>query len=336
MNMAGFIGNIDPKTYLQGISAIYCGEPKIQCVVTCFIKLGEIAFHSQGIIAIANLTCGRINNRKISALVLAMIPIVSVGILNISVRSFGAILTIVGIDRPTCEILILEIINNVRALTNAKRNGNNQTIAVMKSCCQSALKVCGGFIFGNSFKSEGFAIEYSDIAVIKAQSDIALFEDNFMKSVVNGSNNSQLSCFAKGNNDSALSECNLFGNNYLNGGFTYNLTAIYQLSGGCANLAVGNKQAVFYSSHRRIGKLPNCISRDFSLCSNKVGSNGCKLNGRTGGVVFIFCLDCGADKFSCGRSCGDNQNTMSSLTLCTIGRRTVDCELFAGALRKEA
>ena len=146
LNVTSIIRNIQPETDSYCICTINCGECKVQSMVTGFENLCEITLNSQCVVTVLYLTSCRIHNGDISTLVLTMVPVVTVIVCYLTVRACGAVLTVVCVDLPACEILILEIVNDLRTLTQAQvccsRNLTNCS-SQQRACCSNTFLTSG-------------------------------------------------------------------------------------------------------------------------------------------------------------------------------------------------
>jgi len=124
--VTGIVGNVNPKTYSKSVCGINGGENQVQCVVARFINLGEIAFYCQRIVAVAHFTGFSVDHGNIPTFVLTVVPEIAVIVGDFAVGADGAVFSVVGINRPTVQILIFKIIDNVRSFTQRNVGGDGQ------------------------------------------------------------------------------------------------------------------------------------------------------------------------------------------------------------------
>ena len=226
---------------------------------------------------------------------------------------------------------ILKIKENLRALTKVERCGGNQVSVMNKSCSKSALQVSGSICFLNRGKLQ--AVEYTKCIIGCSEYNVLCLKNYVIKTTVNGCVNSNFNFLIKRNCHNSLCKRKFSRNYDFNGMLANNLATIYHLCCYRSKLAVRYEHAILDGTHRRICELPLNVSRNFCLSTYQVGSKSRELNCASGSIVCTLGRNCCTSKSSISRSGCDEENTCSSRTLCTVGRRVINLQLFTGSLR---
>ena len=128
------IGNVDPEAHRNCVCCIDLGESHVKRMEACLIDLSKVAFHCKCIATVLYLTCCRVNDADVTKLVLTVIPVVTVIVLNLTVRTVRTVLRIVCRDAPALKVLILEVVSDLCSLT--ERNICNDG-ELTDGCCES-------------------------------------------------------------------------------------------------------------------------------------------------------------------------------------------------------
>ena len=323
LNVTSIVRNIQPEANSYCVCAINFREDKVQSVVTCLINLCEVTLNSQGVVTVLYLTGCSVYNRDIATLVLAMVPVVAISICHLAVRTRRTVLTIVCVDLPTCEVLILKVIDDFRALTQAE-----------VSCCGN-LTNCSceqGCSCSNTFltSSEVEAVDCTDVSIGECEGYIRSLQNNILAIICSGQ--AKVNCLAVRNCHVSKSKCQCVGHYNVDCMLTNNLAIIYELSCYIAKLTVRNEYAILDCTEGSVSELPVSIIRNVSCCTYKVRTNCGEANCGAGCEVVVLCRNCCTNELTCCRSSGDNEDTVCCITLCTVRGSTINLEFLTGTL----
>ena len=256
-----------------------------------------------------------------------MVPEATVGLGHATVGTLGTVLTVVGVDGPAGQILILEIVNDHGALTKAQVGGCGH---LTDNSGQHGLSRGGALLGGGEVE----AADGTDSGSGQGEGHVGSLQNHVLAVV--GSGKTEINRLAVRNGHVRLGEGNGVGHNDVHSVLTDNLTVDDQLSGDVAHLTVGHEQTVSDGTEGCVGQLPGSIGRDVRRSTDQIGTDGGELDGATGGEVILLGGDvCLLKLTGCGRG-GDDQNTVSGITLCAVGGTAVDLQLLTGTLGQES
>ena len=327
LSVTGIVGHVQPEADGHGVEAVNDGELEVQSLIAGLEDLGEIALDCQSVITVSDLSGGTVDNRNVTALVLTVVPVFSVVIRDLAVGARRTVITVVGVDGPTGQILILEIVNDLGALTQA-HVGSCGDLA--HSSGQQGLSRGGALLGGGEIK----AADGTDTGSGQGEGHVGSLQNHVLMIV--GSGETEINRIAVRNDHVRLGEDNGVGHNDVHSVLTDDLAVNDHLSGDVAQLTVGHEQTVSDGTEGRVGQLPDSVLGDVCGGTDQVSTNSGELDRAAGGEVILLGSDVSLLKFTgCGRG-GNDQDTVSGLTLCAVGGTAVDIQLLTGTLGQES
>ena len=316
-------GNVEPEAHSTSIlklNSIAVNTKSDPCIITGIRLLGgkAVDLKTHRIIAIMNLTISLIREGKLKI------------IITVIVSS-----TVDYIPLVNSGLSCLKVPKNLRALTKVELNSCGRLCTHIKSCCNGTGGCSSNNVFVISNKVKSF--KTTKVVVICSKCYVVWTKTDFLSYSVNDSGclNGDFCSLSKRNRYYGLVKVKSIGSNYCNALLTNNLSIVNHLSGYNTLSAVRVEHTVFDSAHSGFLDSPFYVRRNLNLGTNCVGSKSAEAYGSTRSIVVVFGIDSCSSKLAvCGSSRYD-ENSVRGRSLTTVGKRTVNLKVLAGALRTE-
>ena len=235
---------------------------------------------------------------------------------------------------PLLHVLsTFKVKQHLGALTQTQCGSGAQPFAMFEHRSQGTGQVSRSIRLANRGELE--AIKHAKSIVGCGQRNVALFQDDLVQTAVDRCAQGDGNFLVEGDRHCLLGKGQCLGDHDLNGALAHNFFVPDHLGGSCTDLAIGSKYTIFNSAHGGISHLPDNVGRDLSGGADQIGAQSAEFHRTAGGIVVVFSGDLSTDKLSCGRSGGDDQNTVGSRTLGTIRGRAVQLQFLSGPLGQE-
>ena len=140
----------------------------------------------------------------------------------------ASIITVYICDIPLVDIgSILEVKEDLRALTEIEGCSCNEACIMNERCCECACEICRSISL--AYRCELKTVESTQLIVCDLKYNVAVLDNNLVKTAVDRCLDTDSDLLIEGNGHNSLRECKSCGDNDICGAFTYYLSVIYQL-----------------------------------------------------------------------------------------------------------